>query len=54
MPASAERKIKARGGAVRWRVIKRDGETLRCAITKKTGKRGGRTVCYPIKTKKNK
>ncbi len=54
MPKAAERKIKARGGAMRWRIIKRDGKTLRCAITRKPGKRGGRTVCYTIKTKKRK
>ncbi len=52
MPKSAERKIKARGGAKRWRVIKRNGKTLRCAITKKAGPQGGKTVCYPIKVKK--
>lgn len=52
MPKWAEKKIKARGGVVRWRIKKVDGKTLRCAITKKAGKRGGKTVCYKISTKK--
>lgn len=51
MPKSAERKIKARGGAIRWRHKRVDG-LLRCAVTRKAGKRGGRTVCYKVKSKR--
>jgi len=52
MPKAAKRKIKARGGAVRWRMKKTNG-LMRCAITKKAGPRGGRTVCYKVRKKKN-
>ena len=52
MPKAAEREIKRRGGVKRWRTIKRDGKTLRCAITRREGKRGGDTVCYEIAGKK--
>jgi hypothetical protein len=48
MPASAERKIAARGGATKWRTVKRDGKTFRVAVTRKEGPRGGKTVMYPI------
>jgi len=50
MPDWAERKIKERGGVARWRTIKRDGKTLRCAVTKKAGPQGGKTVCYPVES----
>ena len=47
MPKAAEKKIKARGGAVRWRMKKaKDGTMMRCAITRKAGPQGGKTVCY--------
>lgn len=52
MPKAAERKIKARGGAIRWRMKRVNGKLLRCAVTKKAGKRGGKTVCYKVRTKK--
>lgn len=52
MPKAAERKIKARGGAKRWRMKKVDGKMLRCAITKKSGPQGGQTVCYPVARKR--
>lgn len=51
MPKAAERKIKSRGGAKRWRMKKTNG-LLRCAVTRKRGPRGGQTVCYPVKRKR--
>ena len=51
MPKAAEKKIKARGGAKRWRMKRVDGKLLRCAVTKKAGPEGGQTVCYPVKKK---
>lgn len=49
MPKAAEKKIKKQGGAVRWRMKKlKDGSKMRCAITKKKGPSGGRTVCYKV------
>jgi len=47
-PESAEREIAARGGAKKWRTIKKDGKTYRVAVTRKKGPRGGSTVMYPI------
>lgn len=45
MPEEAERKIKARGGALRYRTIKlRDGRYMHVAVTRKEGPKGGRTV----------
>jgi len=52
MPKTPERKIKRRGGAIRWRMIKRGGKLMRCAVTKKTGPRGGKTVCYRVRKKR--
>ncbi len=43
-----EREIAARGGAVRWRTIRlRNGKTVRVAIVRKAGPRGGHTVAGP-------
>lgn len=40
-----EKEIKARGGAKRWRTIKLpDGRTVKVAIVRKAGPRGGHTV----------
>jgi len=40
-----EAKIAARGGAVRWRTVKlKNGQTIRVAIVRKPGPRGGHTV----------
>jgi hypothetical protein len=40
-----EAKIAARGGAVRWRTVKlKDGRTVRIAVVKKAGPRGGHTI----------
>jgi hypothetical protein len=41
-----EAKIKARGGAMRYRTIKSGGKTLKCAITRRKGPRGGKTICW--------
>ena len=52
MPRAAEKKIKSRGGAKRWRMKKQDGQLLRCAVTNKPGPEGGQTVCYKVPSKK--
>ena len=54
MPRWAEKLAKKRGGVTRYRVIKRDGQTLRCMVTRKAGPKGGKTICYKISTKKKK
>lgn len=50
-PKGVEKKIKARGGVKRWRIKRVGGKLLRCAVTKKAGPRGGKTVCYPVPRK---
>ncbi len=47
MPASAERKIRKQGGVARYRTIERYGKAYTCAVTKRAGARGGKTVCWP-------
>lgn len=48
-----ESEIKARGGAKRWRTITLpDGRTVKVAIVKKAGPRGGHTVAGPIRGRK--
>lgn len=47
MPAEAERKMARQGGAARYRTIKRGDKTFTCAVTRKTGPKGGKTVCWP-------
>lgn len=50
-----ESEIKARGGAKRWRTVTLpDGRTIRVAIVKKAGPRGGHTVAGPVRGKKGK
>lgn len=50
-----ESEIKARGGAKRWRTVTLpDGRTIRVAIVKKAGPRGGHTVAEPVRGKKGK
>lgn len=50
MPTPIDKQIKARGGVVRWRTVKRKGgRTWRVAVVRKKGPRGGRTVSYEIK-----
>lgn len=46
MPKSAERKIARQGGAVKYRTVKKGGSTFTCAITKKKGPQGGKSVCW--------
>lgn len=41
-----EAEIKNRGGALKYRTIKRGKTTLTCAITKKKGPEGGKTICW--------
>lgn len=41
-----EAEIKARGGALRYRTVKRAGETFTCAVTRKAGPKGGKTICW--------
>jgi hypothetical protein len=44
-----EKEIRARGGAKRWRTVKLPGgRTLRVAVVRKPGKRGGHTVAGPV------
>jgi hypothetical protein len=47
MPKSAEKQVKRQGGAARYRTLKKDGKTMTCAVTRKEGPKGGRTVCWP-------
>uniref|UniRef100_A0A6M3XMU3 Uncharacterized protein n=1 Tax=viral metagenome TaxID=1070528 RepID=A0A6M3XMU3_9ZZZZ len=47
MPKKAERKIRKQGGVSKYRKIKKKGGgTMTCAITRKKGPRGGKTVCW--------
>lgn len=48
-----EKEIKARGGAKYWRTVKlKDGRTLKIAIVRRKGPRGGTTVAGPVHEKK--
>lgn len=50
MPEAA---IRRRGGAVRWRTLRlKDGRTIRIAIVRKAGPRGGHTVAGPVHGRK--
>ena len=54
MPKGFDKKLKARGGVVRWRTIKLpNGEYAHVAIVRKQGKRGGRTLVGEIHKKVN-
>lgn len=53
MPRDFERKVAARGGAIRWRKKSLDHDYLQIAITRDKGPRGGRTVAYKKKKKHN-
>lgn len=45
-----EEEIARRGGAKRWRTVKlKNGSTIRVAIVKKAGPRGGHTVAGPVR-----
>lgn len=48
MPKSAEKKIAAQGGAVRYRTIQKGDKTLRVAVTRNAGPKGGKTVAWEI------
>jgi len=48
MPASIEKRINARGGAIRYRSQKRGGKLFRVAVVRKPGPRGGRTIEWEI------
>ena len=52
MPKQAENKIKAQGGAAKYRTVKKGGKTLTCAVTRGKGPQGGKTVCWEKKTKR--
>lgn len=41
--------MERQGGATKYRTVKRGGKTLTCAVTRKAGPRGGKTVCWPKK-----
>lgn len=43
-----ESKIRKRGGAVRYRTVKKGDKTLKCAIVRHKGPRGGRTICWKM------
>ena len=48
-----EAEIRERGGAVRWRTVRlKDGRTIRVAIVRKAGPRGGHTAAGPTQGKK--
>jgi len=50
-----EQEIASRGGAVRWRTVKlKNGKTIRVAVVRKAGKRGGHTVAGPVHDPKGK
>ena len=41
-----ERVIKARGGATKYRSFKKGGKTFTCAVVRKKGPKGGKTICW--------
>lgn len=44
-----EAEINRRGGAVRWRTVKlKNGRTVKVAVVRKAGPRGGHTVAGPV------
>lgn len=50
MPKEFDDEVKRRGGAIRYRTIKRKGgRVFRVAVVRKKGPRGGRTLSYEIK-----
>lgn len=51
MPRSIERRIAARGGAVRYRTEERGGKTFRVAVVRNPGPLGGRTVEWEVRDK---
>lgn len=50
-----EAEIRKRGGTLRWRTVKvGKGKTVRVAVVRKPGPKGGRTVAGPVHTTKGK
>lgn len=50
-----EKEIRERGGALRWRTVKLpNGKTVRVAVVRRAGPRGGHTVAGPVHTAKGK
>jgi len=50
-----KKEVKRRGGSIRTRTVKiGKNKYMHCEIVRRKGPRGGRTVCGPVKTKKNK
>jgi hypothetical protein len=47
-PVWAEREAKRRGGVLRYRMMRRGGKLFRVMVTRKAGKRGGRTIAYEV------
>ncbi len=43
-----EAQIRKRGGAKKWRTIKVNGKTIKIAIVRKAGPRGGHTVASKL------
>jgi hypothetical protein len=49
-----EAEIRKRGGAIRWRTLKLSGgRTIRVAVVRKKGPRGGKTVAGPVHERGN-
>lgn len=50
-----KKEVARRGGSLRTRTVKvGKNQYMHCEVVRKTGPRGGRTVCGPVKTKKGK
>jgi hypothetical protein len=50
-----EAEIARRGGAIRWRTVTTpDGRTMRVAVVRRRGPRGGTTVAGPVHQTKKK
>ena len=46
MPAKADKTVKARGGVAKYRSMKKGDKLFTCAVTRKNGPRGGKSVCW--------
>lgn len=49
MPTAIEKEIERRGGAIRYRTVKRGGKTFRVAVVRKPGPHGGKTVEWEVR-----
>ena len=48
-----KKEVARRGGSLRTRTVKvGPNKYMKCEVVRKSGPRGGRTVCGPVKTKK--